>query len=598
MPPRNSTPSGLEPKSESLEGVLSAIRSLAEVVEKHVSTSGTVKPKDAEIEGCTIEQFRKLGPPSFLGNPDPTEAESWIMQMEKIFDVIGCTEVQKVSFASFMLKGVAKHWWRSTKKTVPLEEDEILTWTVFLDAFYEKYFPESVRDEKEVEFMELIQGNKTVLQYEAKFTELSRFAPHIVADDVRRAKKFQRGLRPSIRTRMAALRLKSYSEVVETAKVVEKECEDYQRIRNQNNKRPKTEGFHGGNEHNKPFKKKTTTEPETKMVQQVIEVCQKCGKKHKGVCYRESGACFKCGQMGHRIKDCPSMKSELMAKPTEVKQRPKVQGRVFAITEQDAKASKSVVTGTIPIFSHTARVLIDPGSTHSFVSCAYMKYADCVLELLDFELSVSTPLGKTMVAEFICKSCVIKIGGNELLADLILLEIQEFDVILGMDWLAAYHANVDCYKKEVVFCVPGRPEFVFHGSRESLVPNVISAIHANKLLRKGCKGYLAYVVNNQKEGIKIDDIPIVRDFVDVFPEDLPGLPFDREIEFAIDLVPGTAPISMAPYRMAPAELKELKLQLQELLEKGFIRPSVSPWGAPVLFVKKKDGSMRLCIDYR
>ena len=95
MPPRNSTPSGLEPKSESLEGVLSAIRSLAEVVEKHVSIGGIVKPKDAEIEGCTIEQFRKLGPPSFLGNPDPTEAESWIMQMEKIFDVIGCTEVKK-----------------------------------------------------------------------------------------------------------------------------------------------------------------------------------------------------------------------------------------------------------------------------------------------------------------------------------------------------------------------------------------------------------------------------------------------------------------------------------------------------------------------
>ncbi|XP_030936300.1 uncharacterized protein LOC115961460 [Quercus lobata] len=193
--------------------------------------------------------------------------------MENFFDVIGCTEVQKVSFASFMLKGEVEHWWRSTKKTMPLKEDEILTWTIFLDAFYEKYFPESVRDEKEVEFMELIQGNKMVLQYQAKFTELSRFAPHIVADDVRKAKKFQRGLRPSIKTRMAALRLKSYFEVVEIAKVVEKECEDYQRIRSQNNKRPKTEGFHRGNEHNKPFKKKTTIEPETKMVQQVIEVC-------------------------------------------------------------------------------------------------------------------------------------------------------------------------------------------------------------------------------------------------------------------------------------------------------------------------------------
>ena len=91
---------------------------------------------------------------------------------------------------------------------------------------------------------------------------------------------------------------------------------------------------------------------------------------------------------------------------------------------------------------------------------------------------------------------------------------------------------------------------------------------------------------------------MVQEFLEVFPEDLPGLPLDREIEFVIDLLPGTAPISKAPYRMAPAELKELKVQLQDLLDKGFIRPSHSPWGAPVLFVKKKDGTMRLCIDYR
>ena len=151
-----------------------------------------------------------------------------------------------------------------------------------------------------------------------------------------------------------------------------------------------------------------------------------------------------------------------------------------------------------------------------------MKYADYVSGLLDFELFVSTPLGETMVAKSICKSCVIKIGGNELLANLIHLEIQEFDVILGMDCLAAYYANVDCYRKEVVFCILSRPKFVFHGSRESLVPNVISVIHANKLLRKYCKGYHVYVVDNQKEELKIDDIPIVRDFVDVFPKDLSG----------------------------------------------------------------------------
>jgi hypothetical protein len=105
-------------------------------------------------------------------------------------------------------------------------------------------------------------------------------------------------------------------------------------------------------------------------------------------------------------------------------------------------------------------------------------------------------------------------------------------------------------------------------------------------------------MTEEKLGCRIEEIPIVREFVDVFPEELPRIPPDREIEFTIDLLPNTAPISKAPYRMASLELKELKDQLQELLDKGFIRPSVSPWGAPVLFVKKKDGSMRLCIDYQ
>ena len=116
-------------------------------------------------------------------------------------------------------------------------------------------------------------------------------------------------------------------------------------------------------------------------------------------------------------------------------------------------------------------------------------------------------------------------------------------------------------------------------------------------MRKGCEAYLAYVIDTVKERPSISDIPTVSDFLDVFPEGLPGLPPHREIEFAIDVVPGAIPTSITPYRMAPLELKELKFQLQELLEKGFIRPSVSPWGTPVLFVKKKDGTLWLCIDY-
>ena len=127
---------------------------------------------------------------------------------------------------------------------------------------------------------------------------------------------------------------------------------------------------------------------------------------------------------------------------------------------------------------------------------------------------------------------------------------------------------------------------------------MISAMATQRMLRKGCQGYLAYVVETEKEGTLVDEISVVREFPDVFPNDIAGLPPDREVELTIDLIPRTKPISIPPYRMAPAELQELKAQLEELLSKGFIRPSISPWGAPVLFVKKKDGSLRLCIDYR
>ena len=118
------------------------------------------------------------------------------------------------------------------------------------------------------------------------------------------------------------------------------------------------------------------------------------------------------------------------------------------------------------------------------------------------------------------------------------------------------------------------------------------------MIKDGCQAYLAHVLDNNVFTREIKDIPVVQEFSDVFPEDLPGLPPDREIEFTIDVIPGVAPISVPPYRMTPLELQELKKQLQELLDKGYIRPSVSPWGTLVLFVRKKDGTLRLCIDYK
>nr|GFA24215.1 putative reverse transcriptase domain-containing protein [Tanacetum cinerariifolium] len=150
------------------------------------------------------------------------------------------------------------------------------------------------------------------------------------------------------------------------------------------------------------------------------------------------------------------------------------------------------------------------------------------------------------------------------------IELGSFDAIIGMDWLRRHHTMIVCDEKLV------RVPF----GNETLVSPISAAQEDDKPERK-----------------QVKDVPIVQDFPEVFPENLPGLPPARPVEFQIDLIPGAAPVARAPYRLASSEMKELSEQLQELFDKGFIRPSSSPWGASVLFVKKKDGSFRMCIDY-
>ncbi|XP_052193963.1 uncharacterized protein LOC127802285 [Diospyros lotus] len=175
--------------------------------------------------------------------------------------------------------------------------------------------------------------------------------------------------------------------------------------------------------------------------------------------------------------------------------------------------------------------------------------------------------------------------------------VEDPAVIEGMDFLTKYNATLDC-KDKTVCLRAGDLNIKFQGQKRASDQTWISALKAEKLLRQGARGYLSCVLEKGTEPLKIEEVRIVREFRDVFPDELPGLPPRREIEFAIEIVPGAGQVSIPPYKMAPAELRELKTQLQELLDKGFIRPSMSPWGAPVLFVKKKDGSLRMCVDYR
>ena len=372
--------------------------------------------------------------------------------------------------------------------------------------------------------------------------------------------------------------------------------------------------------------------------QSIPPVCHMCQKRHHGECRRFSTGCFHCGQEGHFIRECPQLigaetsvaslatpvpemsaqKSTGRGFPSRgasiaagrggrgrgrgsapgIQTEPRTQARVYAVTQQDADAAPDVVTGIISILDHDAYILVDPGATHSFASKPFLDRFQIETQPLEGRMRVSLPAGDPLLADRVVRDSRVLIEGQEFPADLVALDMRDFDVVLGMDWLSRHRATLDCYKNEVKLNRPGKVEVKFRGLRRELSSCMISAMTAQRMLRKGCQGYLAYVVETGKEGTILDEIPFVREFPDVFPDDITGLPPEREVEFTIDLTPGTEPISIPPYRMASAELRELKAQLEELLSKGFIRPSISPWGAPVLFVKKKDGSLRLCIDYR
>ncbi|XP_074293333.1 uncharacterized protein LOC141620329 [Silene latifolia] len=200
--------------------------------------------------------------------------------------------------------------------------------------------------------------------------------------------------------------------------------------------------------------------------------------------------------------------------------------------------------------------------------------------------------GDSIPCSRVYRDVSVKIGEAIFLTNLIEFPLGGFEVILGMDWLGKYKAFIDCHQKKVTLSGPEGIEVSYKGFVVKPKIKLISTVTLKSCLRKGGQLILCHVRDTRGEVPGAASIPIMQDFQDVFPDDIPGLPPQRDIDFGVDLKPGAVPISKAPYRMGPKELEELKKQLEELLDKGYVRPSVSPRGSLVLFVKKKDRSMR------
>ncbi|XP_026398417.1 uncharacterized protein LOC113294203 [Papaver somniferum] len=259
---------------------------------------------------------------------------------------------------------------------------------------------------------------------------------------------------------------------------------------------------------------------------------------------------------------------------------PHGQGQLFAV--QPPETEITTLGGTFFILGEPISILFDTGATYYFIYAKLVLMVNLLVKGCDFPLCVATPTSSMVELSNKVDACPIMIGNVEHLAGLYVLEMVPYDVILGMDWLSSNFVQLDSVDKTITFAKPGQSKVVVQTTSRSLF----------------VEAFLSHIEGEvvDSESLHIASIPVVSDFADLFQE-VPGLPLSREVEFCIELQPGTIPIARAPYRMAPKEMQELKSQIDQLLSQGFIRRISSPWGSPVLFVKKKDGSLRLCVDY-
>ncbi|GKC04422.1 putative reverse transcriptase domain-containing protein [Tanacetum coccineum] len=257
--------------------------------------------------------------------------------------------------------------------------------------------------------------------------------------------------------------------------------------------------------------------------------------------------------------------------------RNQVKGRAFNVNTIGALQDPNIMTHTFSLNHHYATVLFDSGADFSFISTDFTPLINVKPIFVNPGYVIEVADGKKVEVDRVIRNCKLELRTSLFTIDLIPLGHGSFDVIMGMDWLSEYKAKIVCHEKVVRIPLESGEILHVQGERTSGITKA------------------SYV---KVDGPKLSDISVVRDFIKVFSEYLSGLPPQRQVKFHIDLVLGATPVTKSPYHLAPSEMQELFAQLQELQDKGFIRPSHSPWGAPVLFVKNKDGALCMCIDYR
>nr|GEW73845.1 reverse transcriptase domain-containing protein [Tanacetum cinerariifolium] len=396
----------------------------------------------------------------------------------------------------------------------------------------------------------------------SKERELILLCSRMVPDEEDRVERFIGGLPKNIQGNVIAANLARLQDAIRIAnQLMDKKLQGYT-ARSAENKRTMESNPRDYCRQQPPFKRQNTTG------QNVARAYTAGNNERKGDCKvtvnpNSQGAAvgnphgivyYECGRTGHFRTDCPKLRNQKCGNQTRNKTGNKTGGnevtaRAYAISGGGTNPDSNVVMGTFLLNNCYASILFDSGADRSFVSTAFSALLDVVPSILDTSYAIELVDGRISETNIVLRGCTLGLLGHPFDIDLMPVELGSFDVIIGMDWLAKYHALI-VFDEKVVHIPYGNEVLIIRGDN--------------------CDG----------------------------GKDLPGLPPARQVEFQIDLVPSAAPVARAPYRLSPAEMQELSTQLQEHSDKGFIRPSSSPWGVPVLFVKKKDGSFRMCIDYR
>ncbi|GJW39830.1 hypothetical protein Tco_0065675 [Tanacetum coccineum] len=489
---------------------------------------------------CTYQDFMKCQPLNFNGMEGVIGLIRWFKKIETMFHISNCLEKYQVKYATCTLLNSALTWWNSHKRTVGTDVAFAMSWRELMKLMAEVYCPRNKIQNMEFE-LNVIAAERTRLK-----------------DAVR------------IANNLMDQKLKGYP------------------VKNVENKRS---AYTVGNNEKRGY-----AGP--------LPYCSKCKLHHEGPCTVKCGkcnkvrhmardcknavyvpttqtvpvvnqrvpTCFEYGRQGDYRNECPKLKNQNRGnKPG--KRTEETRGKAYMLRGGKANPDSNVVTSMFLLNNHYASMLFDLGADRSFVSITFSTLLDIIPNTLGVSYVVELADERISETNTVHRDCTLGLLGYPFNIDPIAVELGSFNVIIGMD----------CEK----------------GKKSKL--SIISCTKTKKYIKRGCPTFLAQITKKETEDKsekkRLEDVPIVRDFLEVFPKDLPGLPPMRQDEFQIDLVPGAAPVACAPYRLAPSKLQELSTQLQELSNKGFIRPSTSPWGAQVLFVKKKDGSFLMCIDY-